>query len=65
MKWLFRSDFRRSLNDDGLDHWDHHYHDAEQKRLIDLMYRLWRRAFNPKYVHIISGTSIRLGLGVL
>ena len=62
LKWLFRSDFRRSLNDDGLDHWDHHYHDAEQKRLIDLMFA-FGDAFNPKYVHIISGDVHSAGAG--
>lgn len=62
LKWLFRSDFRRSLNDDGLDHWDHHYHDAEQKKLIDLMFAFGDK-FKPKYVNIISGDVHSAGAG--
>ncbi|GFE66984.1 alkaline phosphatase D family protein [Litoreibacter roseus] len=60
--WLFKGDFRKSLDDDALDHWDHHLHADEQKRLIDLLFSFGDR-HDPKYIHIVSGDVHSAGAG--
>lgn len=54
IKWLWRNRFRKSYNDDGIDHWDHKNHFKEHKKLLDMMMRIGR-AQNPKYLLAISG----------
>lgn len=64
-KWLksfSKNNFLHSMNDDGLDHWDHEEHCIEQKLLIDLMYEFGLK-FEPKYIHIISGDVHSAGSG--
>ena len=62
LKWFFRNNFRSSLNDDGLDHWDHEHHKDEQKRLIEMMFGFGEK-FDPKYIHVISGDVHSAGAG--
>jgi hypothetical protein len=62
LRWLVKSDFRKSFDDDALDHWDHHRHEEEQKRLIDLIFAFGDK-HNPKYVHIVSGDVHSAGAG--
>lgn len=49
-----RKNFRHSLNDDALDHWDHANHEAEQEVLLDMMFEAGEK-HKAKYVCIISG----------
>ena len=62
LAWFSKNNFRKSLDDDALDHWDHHRHEIEQKRLIDLIYEFGDQ-FDPKYVHIVSGDVHSAGAG--
>lgn len=62
LRWLVKSDFRKSFDDDALDHWDHHRHEAEQKRLIDQIFE-FGDSHDPKYVHIVSGDVHSAGAG--
>ncbi len=59
---LFRSNFKHSLNDDGLDHWDHSNHTKEQQFLIDFIFNVGN-TYNPKYIHIVSGDVHSAGAG--
>lgn len=54
MKWYRKNRFRKSLNDDGIDHWDHKLHVKEHKVLLDMMMRIGKSQ-NPKYLLAISG----------
>ena len=51
---LAQSDFRRTVSDDAIDHWDHAYHKEEQKRLLDLVFDAARK-HTPYYVCLVSG----------
>ena len=53
-KFLYKNQFRKSINDDGLDHWDHENHKEEQKKLLDLIVKFGKK-HQPKYIAIISG----------
>jgi len=54
MQWFFRKKFRKSFNDDGIDHWDHKKHETEHKKLLDMIMNI-AMSCNPKYVLAISG----------
>lgn len=41
-------------NDDVVDHWDHSYHEEEQRKMLDLIFQ-YGAQLNPKYLTIISG----------
>ena len=62
LKWPIIKNFRYSLNDDALDHWDHSNHVRQQKRLLDTIFSLADHT-SPKYVHIISGDVHSAGAG--
>jgi len=62
LAWFSKNNFRKSLDDDALDHWDHHRHEGEQKKLIDLIYAFGDE-HDPKYVHIVSGDVHSAGAG--
>lgn len=62
LKWLVKGDFRKSLDDDALDHWDHHIHADEQRQLIDLIFN-FGDTHSPKYVHVLSGDVHSAGAG--
>ncbi len=49
-----RNNFRKTISDDAIDHWDHKNHSDEQKRLLDLMFEAGEKR-DPYYVCIISG----------
>jgi len=60
--WALKNNFVKSLDDDALDHWDHHLHEDEQKRLIDLLFS-FGDIHQPKYIHIVSGDVHSAGAG--
>lgn len=60
--WAFKNNFVKSYDDDALDHWDHHLHEGEQKRLIDLLFS-FGDTHEPKYIHIVSGDVHSAGAG--
>ncbi|MFT6435087.1 MAG: phosphodiesterase/alkaline phosphatase D-like protein [Candidatus Azotimanducaceae bacterium] len=49
-----KTNFRKSMNDDALDHWDHANHKEEQKQLLDVMFDAGEK-HAAKYVCVISG----------
>ncbi len=46
--------FGTTEDDDLVDHWDHVYHQKEQKRMLDLIFQFGAR-FKPKNLLIVSG----------
>ncbi|GAB5501009.1 MAG: alkaline phosphatase D family protein [Pseudohongiellaceae bacterium] len=51
---ISKNDFRNSMNDDAVDHWDHKNHSAEQKELLDRLFDAGN-THNAKYVCVVSG----------
>lgn len=49
-----QGDFRHTLSDDAIDHWDHAYHHNEQKKLLDAVFAAGEK-HSAKYVCIVSG----------
>ncbi|MDH7943457.1 alkaline phosphatase D family protein [Pseudohongiella sp. SYSU M77423] len=49
-----KKEFRHSMNDDAIDHWDHYNHKAEQKKLLDILFDAGEK-HNAKYVCVVSG----------
>lgn len=54
LMFLPNKTFRKSLNDDALDHWDHGKHKVEQKRMLDIIFSAGER-HRAKNVCIVSG----------
>ncbi len=50
----FTKDFRHSMHDDALDHWDHDNHKKEQIKLLELIFAAGKR-HKVKYLCIVSG----------
>lgn len=46
--------FNKKASDDLIDHWDHIYHKAEQKIMLDFIFEVGE-SFNPKSILIVSG----------
>jgi phosphodiesterase/alkaline phosphatase D-like protein len=46
--------FTKSGSDDLIDHWDHNYHKAEQKVMLDFIFEIGE-IYNPKNLLIVSG----------
>lgn len=49
-----KKEFRHSMNDDALDHWDHQKHEIEQKKLLDILFDAGEK-HAAKYVCVVSG----------